>query len=748
MQVIPHDEPAKPVDTFHVTISNVRATLRVAEARPVILKFAFDNYWHAETDVFTLDSVNPTWRFNLNSVCGLDGRKPVTADGFEPHPTPHSDPIQPIARFIYETQFGYKLHRKYLIVTLCERSPYQDVVWGTAVVPLDSIARGCHALNMSIFAKHDLKYYGNVFCNITMTNVQRVRAHLTDLRLSEYPEIFSYDVKLIYLELGVHAFEHGFCRCTEKRSDAEPRFSAQPALEFDTTLRDMLISSTPNAPSLKIFFSVHRQVARNRTEQIGVGALPVRMLFSKVRHGWMGLPTKFRVPLADYRGIIRGKVLLRNIPQFSQLPGNDLTNVDGNITPAHVDLDSRRLLPWVKLPKSEERKRRLANREHSTHSPSTKPHHHYATSASDSMDEKSVNLEPVAEHGVQAHRRELPTLNVKETEYNLPISESDGGSEFSSRATSPRVDGRLFAAVDSAYVRDAHATRSPLRSRKNHDEQPQARAQGSPSTVQRPAWTSSETGDDSTGTISKLRDRVDAHAVSHVEQIKLFGALREANKESDGERCEEPARLRIPTGSGRSKPRQHSDESSSSRAPPSRASDGAYDEHESPADARNRRTKSGKSFGSSCTTEGGTEADSTMLSDDGCQVGSRTTTQDALTTSLKLNAYPPGDERFEYEVDELAGMCEASRSAPVPEAHGTGTTLEGVEEWLAVHDPGSSRFYFAHRYTQESLWLPPGWERMVDEEGRQYFVDHASQTTQWEFPASEARAYRESVYAG
>eukprot|EP00178_Gracilaria_changii_P016261 TRINITY_DN460_c0_g3_i1.p1 TRINITY_DN460_c0_g3~~TRINITY_DN460_c0_g3_i1.p1 ORF type:complete len:776 (-),score=96.59 TRINITY_DN460_c0_g3_i1:1672-3999(-) len=747
MQVIPHDEPSKPVDTFHVNISNVHATLRVAEARPVILKFAFDNYWHAETDVFTHDSVNPTWRFNLDTVCGLDGRKPVTADGLAPDLAPDVDPIQPSVRFIYETEFGYKLHRRYLIVTLCERSPYQDVVWGTGIIPLDSIARGCEALNMSIFAKDGLKHYGNVFCNITMTNVQRVRAHLTDLRLSEYPEIFSYDVKLIYLELGLHPFLHGFNRCTEKRSDAEPRFSAQPALEFDTTLHDMLTTSTPNAPSLKIFFSVHRQVARNRTEQIGVGALPVRLLFSKVRDGWMGLPTKFKVPLADYRGIIRGKVLLRNIPQFSQLPGSDLTNVDGTIMPQNVDLGSRKLLPWVKLPKAEERRLRLANEHDSNQSPVPKLHH-FATSASDSLDEKSVNLDSVSEQRVRPHHNHVPVLNVREGEFHTPVSESEGGSEASSRATSPRVDGRLFAAVDSAFVRDTRSTRSPLPQKTSQTEQRLPRSQESPGTVQRPVWTMPDAADDSVSTISKLRDRVNPHAVSHVEQIKLFGALRGANKEDGGEPYEDYSRHRISASPGRSKPRQRSDESSSSRANPSGASEATYEENDSPQNMRSRQNKSGKSFGSSCTTEAGTEASSTVLSEDGCQVGSRTTTQDALTTNQKLNGCPPADERYEYEEDEFAGAYEVSPDTSVPDYHITETTLEGDEEWLAVHDPGSSRFYFAHRYTQESLWLPPGWERMVDDEGRQYFVDHASQTTQWEFPATEARAYRESVYAG
>ncbi|PXF42176.1 NEDD4-like E3 ubiquitin-protein ligase WWP1 [Gracilariopsis chorda] len=750
MQVIPDEEPIKPVDTFHVSLSNAHAVLRIAESRPVILKFAFDNYWHAETDVFTKDSVQPQWNFNTDTIRGFDGRKPAAADGTAPHQqSAPTNPVQPSTSFVYETQFGYKLHRKYLIVTLCERSPYQDVEWGTGVIPLDSIARGCESADMSIVAKDGLTYYGNVYCNITMTNVQRVRAHLTDLKLSEYPEVFSYDVKLIYLEFGTRAFENGFCRCTERRSDAEPRFSAQPALQYDTTLRDMLVTSTPNAPAIMIFFSVHRQVARNRTEEIGVGALPIRMLFSKIRDGWMNLPTKFRVPLANYRGIIRGKVLLRNIPQFSQLPGSDLTNVDGVIMPVHVDLQSRKLLPWIKLPKSTEKRRQMATENQATQLPYGVNHHHLTPSVSD----KSVQSETTREPSVPPTSQPQPAQPQQQLQappdqpHDPHSTEYDGGSEPSSNTTSPRLQRRPFPAMDTFVLRDNLKKRAAVpRTQQIEPPQHDTAAHGSPSTVQRSSWAVSDSGDDSTGTISKLRSKVDPRASSHVEQIKLFAALREASRDNEGESCEELSKLRISDSPGRSKPRQHSDESSSSRVPTSRASDGTCDGRESPPDMQARRNKSGKSFGSSCTTEGGVEVGSTVLSDDGYLTGSRTNPQDA---NQKLTRCAPGEEQYDYEAEDMRATYETSPNTSLPGLDlAEGAYDDDEDEWQAIHDPGSSRHYFAHRHTQESLWLPPGWERMVDDDGRQYFVDHASQSTQWHFPAAEARAYRESVYAG
>ena len=112
--------------------------------------------------------------------------------------------------------------------------------------------------------------YGTLVCSVAMVSLQRVRVHLTDLKLSDYPERYKYDVKLVYLDVGHTPFSTGYITATEKWSEAVPRFSAQPTLEVETSLRDMLVSATTSGdPSLKLFFSVHRQVARERPSRLG-----------------------------------------------------------------------------------------------------------------------------------------------------------------------------------------------------------------------------------------------------------------------------------------------------------------------------------------------------------------------------------------------------------------------------------------------------------------------------------------------
>eukprot|EP00171_Calliarthron_tuberculosum_P008159 IDg8159t1 len=73
-------------------------------------------------------------------------------------------------------------------------------------------------------------------------------------------------------------------------------------------------------------------------------------------------------------------------------------------------------------------------------------------------------------------------------------------------------------------------------------------------------------------------------------------------------------------------------------------------------------------------------------------------------------------------------------------------TAEDVE-WVAVEDPSNGLFYFASKITNESLWLPPDWEREMAADGRFIFVDYSSGKRQYAFPANEARRYRESVYS-
>jgi hypothetical protein len=67
-------------------------------------------------------------------------------------------------------------------------------------------------------------------------------------------------------------------------------------------------------------------------------------------------------------------------------------------------------------------------------------------------------------------------------------------------------------------------------------------------------------------------------------------------------------------------------------------------------------------------------------------------------------------------------------------------------DWIAIQDTQSDRYYYANRVTNESLWLPPLWEALQDGDGILFFVDHDNQTTQREFPAEQARDYKNSVF--
>lgn len=773
-EVIPDDEPTKPVDTFHVQISNVRAVLRVAEARPVFLTFEFDSYWYAETDVWS-HNVEPLWAFNPASIRGHDGRKPVSADGHENLPLGR---VIPDAKFIYETEFGYKLHRKFLIVKLSERSPYGDVEWGQGVVPLDSIARGCPSTDISIIAKDNHTCYGNVKCNITMANVQKVRAHLTDIKLSEYPEAYTYDVKLIYLEFGYTGFEAGYCKCTEKRSDGEPRFSAQPALDYDTSLRDMLTSGSAS-PSLKIYFSVHRQVARNRTEEIGVGALPVRMLFSKVHEGWMDLPTKFKVPLANYKGVIRGKILLRNIPQFSQLPGDDLVNVDGNILPLELDLTSRKLLPWLKLPKSREQKLTTPNE-----SQPNDPGHKHTGPLGAPASNAPTHIGANGAMTVPAN-----AYHVGGQYYSsMTESASDGGSESS--VGSPRRKSGNRNNVKGGATHEADK-RIGQRGRQGRSQNAPADASNAASVATSPLASPGQmyTAETETNHViggDKSRDKVKRKGYGRVTQGRLRhewmrGMTREEELgiEDDGDRVQEEVRsgeqwerfagLRI-DGDNRGNHEElgAADMVGTRWGYEGAQWDAAHDGREYGDGLRERRNKSGKSVGSAGTADGGVEIGSVVLStasDDGYATGSRTTTEDVMMISQRFSTGPPSEERYEVEPVDEKGLGEVGHgimtmgdeliggevmgNERAGGRDGSGDEAYGYEEdaeWTAILDRSSGRYFFAHKYTQESLWLPPEWERMEDEDGREYFVDHGNRTTQREFPAMEARAYRESVY--
>lgn len=819
-EIIPNEDVSKPIDTFRITISNVRANLRVAEPRPVVLSFAFDDYWHCQTDVFQQNSVQPRWKFNADTIQGVDPSlsqqqgDDSSANGKPGAQLFHAQRgIVPTVSFVYETESGHMLHSKYLVVTLSERSTFKDVEWGTAVIPLDSIARGCQACDFSIVAKDGVTCYGNVYCNIRMTNIQKLRAHLTDLKLSDYPESYTYDVKLVYLELGLNGFTTGYRNCTEKRSETEPRFSAQPALEWDTTLNDMLRSSSSDSPALKIFFSVHRQVARNRTEEIGVGALPIRMLFAKVTEGWMDLPTKFKVPLANFKGVIRGKVLLRNIPQFSQLPGSDLVNVDGVISPQNVDLNYRKLVPWLKLPNSAEAADKTPKKQ-GTGIPKKAKHAKFAGTVAKGLENHSQRETSASERHAVAMRK-VGKNNGSSQNFHSPITESasEEGSD-TSRATSPSRQNNYHVAEPSSggRRRDSQSRRqqsnlqnqresSTLYSQRESSSfyteressslyteressslysqrevpnlQPQRQSAPVPSSTTTPTFprapvrhsyepvavTRRTEFDTPYGvqeqqpstTVSELCRKFESGPVSHMEQIRMIGAMRASQEEQEADRWQELPGLEI-TDKGRpsSTQRQRSDASGSSYHRASVISEDIVDVRDNSAfDFRSRLSKSVGSVG---TGDGGVEIGSVVFSEDGYGPGSRTTTEDLLVSSQRLSTAPSSEENIGRMflgadsgllVDTNGGYADS----PLVSGNIPHSPADEEEEWEAHHDTASLRYYFVSRFTQESLWLPPDWERMEDEYGRQFFVDHGSRNTQRAFPATEARVYRESIYA-
>lgn len=718
------DQRDKPVDGFHVRISQVRAQLRVVEPRPVVLAFEFDNFWFSETDVYSTD-INPVWRFNNVSIRGLLDSHADARNAQSPRQGGQASsdqnrlkvPYSPDAHFVYETEFGYKLHRKFMIVRLSERSPYGDVEWGSAVVPLDSIARGCEQLSLSIIATDGVTCYGTVYCNVSMTNVQKVRVHLTDLHLSEYPEAYAYDVKLIHLDMGIRPFEDGTKVCTEKRSDAEPRFSAQPALYREASLRELLMSSAMGGPSLKIFFSVRRQVARDRTEEIGMGALPVRMLFAKVAEGWMDAPTKFKVPLSGLKGVVRGKVLLRNIPQFCQLAGADLYNADDVIMPMDVDLDSRKLLPWLKLPRSMEGRRLVPM-------PCT-----IAGDCNEAHVFTGGDVTPAERYHSNGQVMSADTSEVKHGEYRTQTASlgAEVGSEdtLESSIISTSVGANVTAGtgVHRDYVQEGStAVNVPTT----------AELESSPS-----PWGGLQGAQDCEGSIN-IRDSESKYKLQTTKKVENEICVQSTrdNRDCDHNGLNVSWTDDTITDESRTRVGRVGDDDASGN--------------------RSVGSKSGKSVGSCGTIDGTVEIGSAVLSqgsDDGFGRGALVdgsvggSSQGSSKTGLWGSS--GGFKDCQVSGVERDG---AGQDTDTEETKGdTGEVglgeLDG-DEWIAIQHGPTTQYYFVHRCTQESLWLPPNWARGMDDNGYQYFIDHGSRRTQRGFPVVEARAYRDSVFAG
>lgn len=550
------EAPPPAVDRFEVKICRVRGELRTAEARPVFLTFDFDEgFWTRETSVYG-DDVNPEWQF-----------APKTAGAAN----------MPETRFVYRTEFAHRMHKKHLSVTLSERSPHGDVVWGSGTVSLDSLALGCENVALNMIAPDDVTCYGTVRFRLSMLNVAEVTAHLSDLVLKDYPERFAHDVKLVYFEFGLTGFEKGYRHCTERRSDTEPRFYSRPALTRDCRLREMVSPSPAAHGPMRVFFSVHRQVARNRTEQIGLGALPVRMLFQKVSNGYMEVPTKFMVPLQKKQGVLKGKILLRNIPRFHQLPGDDLVNVNGVVTPIDEDLSQRKIVPWMKLP------RPLVSQAKRPPPPVPPPAFHEDTAGKHISDVSAASPD-----------------------------------------ATPDMSGRIAPVVPEPV---AQPTRNAL-----------------PLQIQAPSEPAQT-----------------LFAKGHPPELIRVGS-DPASPASQGVElsCEGLSNLHLYSYTQRAGVSAHS--------------------------PRSERSKSAASYS---TVDGGVEVGSVLNS----------------------------------------------------------ITSEDDSEWVAVEDPSNGLFYFASKITNESLWLPPDWQRETDTEGRQLFVDHSSGVRQYAFPANEARRYRESVYS-
>lgn len=746
-------------DTFHVSISDVRGTLMVSETRPVFLTFHFDDYWYAETNVWN-HNVNPIWRFNAATIRPGQTNHYTKQHNFDVRPVRGTIPE---AKFVYQTKCENKLSTKYLTVKLSERSRYGDVEWGQGQVRIDSIVCGCPVTDISIINHQTNVCYGNISCIIQITNVEKVRLRLTDLQLSDYPVQYKYDTKLIYFELGFNGFEDGYRHCTKPNYDHTPTYSRQPPLELDTTLENMLKSSSSTSNSLKVYFSVHRQVARNRTEEIGVGALPIRMLFAKVTDGEMKLPTKFKVPLANYKGFIRGKVHLRNIPRFSQLLGDDLVNVDGHIYPLDQDLTKRKLQPWISLPESTNSRAKLN-----------------ATSTSSLLKQSQSEIpSAVTEH---IHARPISVAKSSRSDYitsgrgysSLTESASDGGSESSigntvtnqgyvtkkpksshsiakSKPTNPaketyqvRTKETEYDPVDHNVVGGVMSTRYGPGQTEELKTVDQSR--------RRNEWTIGMTREEESGLDDDTRVVFSGnHGLNEVS--------RNENSGTEGwERLEG-----MSLGQTAQSKRQRAQVEASSTVWAGEEWEGVKGTTEYSDAARGRGNKSAKSTGSGGTADAGVEIGSAVLStasDDGYVTASRTTTEDVLTISQRLSTGPPSEDRYDTSSGDVGvevghgemtmgdGMEQCGFDEEHGHENGVNQSDEEEAEWKAIFDPSSGRYYFAHKYTHDSLWLPPEWERMEDDEGREYFVDHGRRETQREFPVVEARAYRDSVYSG
>ena len=132
-----------------------------------------------------------------------------------------------------------------------------------------------------------------------LVRVLEVIEHLSDLCLMVYTKRFSHDMKLMYVEFGLRSFDHGYRYYTERRSELEQRFYSKPALKRNCKLHKMFWLAPSTQGTKRVVSLVCRHIASNHSEQNGLGALPIWMLFEKVINGFMELSNKFCLPLHD-----------------------------------------------------------------------------------------------------------------------------------------------------------------------------------------------------------------------------------------------------------------------------------------------------------------------------------------------------------------------------------------------------------------------------------------------------------------
>lgn len=710
------------------------------------LTFSFDSFWTAETSQIDHSASAPdiedasATRYPLQFVSfAAQFAKPKVLD------EPMSD-----LRFIYETSLAHKLHRKCLVVTLNSASRPAP----TAVISVDSLARGCQRIALSLHdpTEPNRSPVAVASFRVSMLHYDRVQAVISDLKVVDYPEKHIHDVKLVFLEMGYRPFAEGYISSTEKSSDSEPVFVKLPTLERVCSLQEMLHGGATTT-DLRIFFSLHRQVARARTEEIGLGALPVHMLFSRIEGGHMEVPSKFKVPLAGYKGIVKGKVMLYNISQWSQLGGDDLLNRDGVILPSSVDLQTRKLLPWLLLPRN--------TQPIGVPSPAVRPYSspnppqllHSSASA------ESAGSGSMSEPNSFGHMHPPPSAKWPETSNSsaylvLPpnmapshaayVPQGQGNLAIPQATVALHTEGTANALSDNgsapANVAVTPATAAPAVSAGNKQniasEYYNAYAHHGAVSNDSARFSSAVAYGDPPALLrqaSNAYDYYNNHYQAGSFAQEASSVYPEKSLEGEQETQMEYQRQREQYQRQQQEYYLAVSGQQYSHVEQAQAEGGldlqfqnlqVQDSVEQDSSARSHDSHSVTVTGKSAKSVGSSTAGPAESADHSNGSGDCALLQPVVLT----------DKNVEQGSSAVQGA-----TVGVPTAQ--------FCEWVAVKDVNSDNYYFANYYTNESLWLPPLWERLFDEHGYEFFVDHGSKTTQRQFPAEQARSYRESVSA-